>query len=145
MKTVIFLFAMLFSLSIYAQETTQSEYDWIDAGCPVPSHIDGEYHDGYTLKNIGTWGYTHSNLMSSTDREFSFQTVYRKGVNKPIAILVTYIKGGNSENTYCIPTKGADQSLWDETYKEISKVDAPDEMYRALIYALMHLASDKIE
>src|ERR1700722_8135428 len=99
--------------------TTEEEYNYVTVGYGTQVVKEGgDLKKGYTIKDLGTWGYQRTNIV--------FKAFYREGVLKPIAIIVMYplVSDGSIKNYeyYCIPTPNA-YALWQRTLKQVSNED----------------------
>jgi hypothetical protein len=116
--------------------TTEEEYNYFTVGYPNAIAQGYDVKQGYSVKDLGTWGYQGQN--------FAFKAFYRDGVSLPIAILAiyTYTRGATSApQYYCIPTMNA-WNLWQRTLQQVSSETLAGAKYEAFTYALMKLDSE---
>jgi hypothetical protein len=101
---VLFTFISIQALSQKINPTTEAEYLYGSVGYKIQLNNKLPVKEGYTLRDFKP--------VVEENRQVEFKGVYRKGENKPCAIIMIYTKLRNTPQYYCIPTDDADAALW---------------------------------
>lgn len=152
MKNIKFIIVTTFILlsssvaKMYAQPTSEEEYNYITKGYKVQVETGLDMKAGYHFKDLGDWGLK----FSDGRRGFTFKALYRSEQTKPCAIMAIYERrvNGKAEYSeyYCIPSMDA-EPLWDKMLEQINKGfegSNSKQMFSGMVWALMKLATQEI-
>jgi len=145
MKTVISIsFFFLVSINLFAQQTTEEEYNYITKGYKIQIESGLDMKKGYTLKDLGMWAL---NFNQEGNRQVTFKGLYRDGSLKPCAIMMIYQRPSTSHfDYYCIPSLDAEKDFWDRTLEHLNaNYNNPNmkQLYSTLIWALMKFSASE--
>ena len=102
---------------VFAQSTTQEEYNYVTKGLKVQKESGLDMKKGYSLRDYGivyTGKVNTGSILIADWRDTKVYSsgLYRDGQDKPCAIVVIYERIGFTEYL-CVPSFDADQSIWD--------------------------------
>ncbi len=122
--------------SVFAQEMTLEEYNYITKGIKIQLEAGLEPKRGYSLKEVTTVNVTVNLAM----RTMTFKAIYRDTETKPFAFLCVYKNNVSGFEDYiCIPCAQERGEYWNKTYEIFSEYDEDGKF--TLTWGLAHLAT----
>lgn len=121
MRTTVLLMTVFFASTLFAQQTTETEYKYIKTGIKTTIESGLDVKAGYLLRDITT-GQKHTNAILDA------KLLLRKSNNTPAGTYVKIIVSGtfSGDGTYyfCIPSpnySSGDSYGWSEFYTDLDK------------------------
>ena len=111
----LFLLAFIPAI-VFAQPTTQEEYNYVTKGLKIQKESGLDMKKGYSLRDYGIKTSGTVNVGNALTNTYVTATVssfglYRDGQDKPCAVLIIYDRPGLSEYL-CVPSFDADKAIW---------------------------------
>lgn len=138
MRILISFLSLLATFSLWAQPTTEEEFNYMSKGYKIQVESGLDMKKGYSLQLLDSMTVPHS----AATRHVRFLGLFREGSTTPCGIIGVVKRMDNGVVTYlCLPSHDAPDALWQKAVQGLEQYKDNLPALGTVMASLIHLAS----